>query len=149
MDDDDPLWTLLRQAARDPVPEDVLEAARASLSWRDPDSALAALVADSQADADRLTFVRGDDQARLVTFAADDLTFEVEVTTGGPTVGLIGQLVPPTAARLAIDHAGGVVEVTADTLGRFHASGLTPGPLRLRCTRDDRAGTVRTDWFLV
>jgi hypothetical protein len=149
MDDDDPLWTLLRRATRDPVPDHVLEAARASLSGRDPDSALAALVADSQADADRLVFVRGDDQARLLTFSADDLTFEVEISPGGRAVGLIGQLVPPTSARLAIDHPGGVAEVTADALGRFQASGLTPGPMRLRCTRDDRAGIVRTDWFLV
>jgi hypothetical protein len=151
----DPLWMVLKDEVSDRVPDDVRGAARSSLGWRDPDSALAALIADSATDEKQLAYVRGATLSglpRLLTFAAEHLTIEVEVTTIGvpgavATVNLVGQLVPPGARSVAVDHSAGTVDVPADTMGRFQATGLGPGPLRLRCG-PETADAIRTDWFL-
>ena len=151
----DPLWTLLTSEVTDPVPDGVRGAARSSLGWRDPDSALAALIADSAADEGRLAYVRGatgSGQPRLLTFAAAQLTIEVEVTAvrspgGTATISLVGQLIPPGPGAVAVDHSAGTVDVPPDAVGRFQATGLGPGPLRLRYGAET-AVAVRTDWFL-
>jgi hypothetical protein len=144
----DELWEdLVGLAARaDPVPPLVLQAANESLRWRDPDTALAELVADSAVSGTPVG-VRGGRQPRLLTFSTDTLTIEVEASDVDTTIRLVGQLVPPTAARVRVDHRDGVVEVDADDLGRFIASGVTPGPVRLSCT--EGSVTTRTAWTLL
>jgi hypothetical protein len=148
----DPLWTLLRaEAARSRIPQQVRTAARESLSWRDPDAALAALVADtadSDAEADTFAHVRGTGQPRLLTFVGGELTVEVEASRHGQLVDLVGQLVPGTRATVNADHRGGVTSTVADELGRFRLSAVTPGPVRLKCLVDG-AAPVHTDWVLL
>ncbi len=157
MDDDDldpALWTLLReQAADDRVPDEVRAAALASLGRRDDPagpSILAVLVADTADESDaELASVRGSGTHRLLTFATESLTIELEVTTAGRGRTLVGQLVPPGPASISADHALGVVAGGADPLGRFHLAEVAPGPVRLRCVPAGGTATpVRTDWFL-
>ena len=64
---DDDLLELVGRALRaaDPVPERVIEGARAAWTWRTIDEELAELVFDSAAE---LTGVRSEDTARQVTF---------------------------------------------------------------------------------
>src|SRR4051794_41920885 len=57
----------------DPVPERVMFAAKASLSWRTIDAELAELTYDSALDDDRLSLVRGATAARMLTFSAGGL----------------------------------------------------------------------------
>ncbi|HZN74239.1 MAG TPA: hypothetical protein VFC00_21430 [Micromonosporaceae bacterium] len=137
-------WMELRDVAAraDPVPAAVLEAALEALRWRDPDAALAQLIADS-ATAGMPVGIRSGGQPRLLTFAAGDLTIEVEVSPDGPTIRLVGQLVPPGPARVRVDHRDGTVEVDADQIGRFIAPGVVPGPVRLSCQ-----GTT-TEWTIL
>jgi len=147
------LRNLLDRAA--PVPDWLVEAGRASYGLRRIDAELAELTRDSAVDQPALA-VRGAGEPRTLTFDADDLTVEVEVTGSGPERRLLGQLVPPQAARIEVDSrppggedvtpAGQTVE--ADPRGRFAAGGIGPGPLRLTC---HRAGlpAVATDWVLV
>jgi hypothetical protein len=146
------MWTLLRaERAPDRVPAQVRAAARESLSWRDPDSALAALVADTaddDLDAGVLAHVRGSGQSRMLTFVCDALTVEVEASWHGQVVDLVGQLVPAARTTVHVDHRGGVASADADELGRFHLGMVTPGPVRMRC-RLDGAGLVHTDWVLL
>jgi hypothetical protein len=153
MPDEDTLWTMLRAAASvDRVPDSVREAARASLAWRDPDSALATLIGDSaqMSDSELLAGVRGAGGPRLLTFSTDHFTVEVEVNSDGRTVSLVGQVAPADAARVLIDHRDGVLETRADDLGRFTASGVSEGPVRLRFTSGQGASTAfRTDWVLL
>ena len=93
--EDEALLQELRAAARrfDPPPDSVLEAARASLTWRTIDAELAALEFDSAVDL-AATAVRGGEGPRLLTFAAPGLNIEVEVSPIGPRRQLVGQLVP-------------------------------------------------------
>lgn len=138
----------------DPVPAHVLDAARGSLSWRDTDAALAALVTDSAtAGPAALAGVRGGDQPRLLTFTAGDLTIEVEAAAeDAATVRLVGQLVPPQRAQLRVEHAGGgpARPASADELGRFAVAGVPAGPVRLRCEPAGPAGrVVLTAWVVL
>jgi hypothetical protein len=144
MSDDDDMWIALRDVTNraDPVPSLVLEAALDALRWRDPDAALAELVTDT-ALTGLPAGVRGGRQPRLLTFAAGDLTIEVEVGPDGSALRLVGQLVPPRPARVRVDHRDGTLEVDADEIGRFLASGVSPGPVRLTCE-----GT-RTEWTVL
>ena len=151
---DSPLWMLLRtEAARGRVPLQVRAAARESLSWRDPDAALASLVADtadSDLAAELFARVRGTGQPRLLTFVGAALTVEVEASWHGQAVNLVGQLVPAGRATVHVDHRGGVTSTIADDLGRFQISTVSPGPVRLRCLLDPAGPPpVHTDWVLL
>jgi hypothetical protein len=122
----------------DPVPAHVVSAAKASLSWRDPDAQLAALV-----EQHGLAEVRG--ESAMLTFEAGSLTIELEVRAGS----LVGQLVPPQTARVRLDHdRGDPLWTTADALGRFAFDPVPRGHARLTCYPDS-GGAVRTAWARV
>jgi hypothetical protein len=132
--EDQALLEELRGAARrfDPPPPAVLEAARASLTWRTIDAELAVLEFDSAVD-QAAAAVRSGEGPRLLTFSAPGLNIEVEVSPLGPRRQLVGQLVPAQAARIDVRHAGGVTTVQADQLGRFGVDAVSAGPVSLRC----------------
>ncbi|WP_246002150.1 hypothetical protein [Allorhizocola rhizosphaerae] len=122
----------------DPVPAHVVAAAKASLSWRDPDAELAALV-----EQHGLAEVRG--EHAMLTFESGSLTIEVEVLGRS----LAGQIVPPQAARVRLDHGGGdPLWTSADALGRFAFDTVAPGHIRLTCY-PETGGAVRTAWTRV
>ena len=120
---DDELTELIAHAldANDPVPERVLEGARAAFTWRTIDTELAELVFDS---ARELTGVRSEDTDRQVTFRAPGVEIEVMVVENG-TRRLIGQLVPPSETTVEL--------VGADAVYSSHDR--SPRPVRLRRTR--------------
>jgi hypothetical protein len=128
----------------DPVPPQVLAAASGSLAWRDPDAALAVLIADS-ATAEPAG-IRGE-PPRLVTFEAGDVTVDLEVTTHTGRVRAVGQLAPPQPAQVSIEHLRGAAQVVADRLGRFVVEDLPVGHLRVRVTGADRRA-ICTEWFV-
>jgi hypothetical protein len=107
--EDQALLEELRAAARrfDPPPAAVLEAARASLTWRTIDAELAALEFDSVVD-QAADAVRSGEGPRLLMFSAPGLNIEVQVSPIGPRRQLVGQLVPAQPARIDVRHAGGV-----------------------------------------
>lgn len=149
---DDPLWMDLRAmvARTDAAPAVVVAAAKATLAWRDPDAALARLVADSAETA--VVGARGPGQPRLVTFETGGhpgVTIEVEVSATERGVRLVGQVVPPAGGTLRVDHDGGGTETTVDGIGRFTVHSAATGPIRL-CWKATGAGTeaVLTEWFL-
>lgn len=135
----------------DPVPPEVVEAARAAFGWRRLDAELAELLHDSSLDEERLAGVRGGvgrSDPRLLTFEAGPLTVEVEVAAVGARRRLVGQLVPAQPAVVEVRHAGGTVAARADELGRFAAGGIEPGPVSLRC-RPAAGAAVETTWVNV
>jgi hypothetical protein len=148
-EDEDLLRELRAAAGRfDPPPESVLEAARASFTWRTIDAELAALEFDSAVDL-AATAVRGGEGPRLLTFAAPGLSIEVEVSPVGSRRQLVGQLVPAQPARIDVRHAGGVTTVRADQLGRFDTDAISAGPVSLRCHLGDAPSSppVVTEWI--
>ena len=129
-------------AGTDPVPLDVIEAAKASRVWRRLDAELAELVYDSVVDAALIRDSRG---ARQLTFDAPDLTVEVAV---GPR-SLDGQLVPPQPAQVELRHSHGSLTVTADRLGHFRVAPIPSGPVSLRCQPDAASAPTETAWVVI
>jgi hypothetical protein len=152
--DDDLLLDELRRVfgAIDPVPEPVQAAARAAIEWRTIDAELAALVSDSLVD-EPLLAVRGTAELRMLTFEADELTIELEAEPAGDgSLTLVGQLVPPQPAQIAIRHGMEVIATHADDRGRFAAGGVGSGPISLSCRLDDQSGAsrlVETTWLSI
>ena len=152
--DDDALLAELRRVVGqvDPIPEPVQIAARAAIEWRTLDAELAALVHDSAVEADAL-LVRGTAIGpRVLTFAAPDLTIEVEAEVVDETgsLRLVGQLVPPQAADVTVRHGDELIAARADERGRFAVRGVAPGPVSLRCRLDAAPGAsrlVETAWL--
>jgi len=131
----------------DPVPTDVIAAAKESFTWRSIDEELAELVYDSAFDGDLLAGVRsGGTAGRQLTFEGPDLVLEVEVTDG-PKRELTCQVVPPQPATLEVLHRTGSIELERDEFGMFHVSGVPAGPVSLRCvpTEAGREPT-KTSW---
>ena len=130
----------------DPVPDHVLEAARAAFSLRSLDEELAALVADSASGLGGLALVRAELVTRLLSFETEDGGgVELELTSTGTTLDAQGQVVGDLRGDVVIEHAGGAEHVSADHLGRFDARGLPSGRLRLRWS--DAAGRrMTTSW---
>ena len=131
---------------RDPVPEAVLSAARASIAWRDPDAALAELTADSATQ--RLVAVRGGGSPRLLSFFGGSLTIDVQATMREGAVEVVGEVSPPVPGRVVLESPGGSHETDVDDEGRFRFQGVAAGSVRLRC--EPAGGTaVHTEWVLL
>jgi len=146
---DDALLGTLRHAVgrHDPIPDDVVTAARAAISMAALDAELATLVYDSSfGDEDTRALVRGQGGGRELTFEAPSLTVEVEVLTAERR--LLGQLVPPGAGVVEIRFPAGSVTVEADHLGRFSARDVPAGPVSLRC-RAEEGPPADTEWVIL
>lgn len=137
----------LRQiiARGDAVPPPLLQAALDAYGWRTVDAELAGLVFDSLAAAGAP--VRGPHPDRLLSFEADGLTIDLEITGTGPVRAVTGQIVPPQRAAIEVRQADGVTALETDELGRFRSEALGPGPFSLRCRTDGRQ--VTTDWMAI
>jgi hypothetical protein len=144
---DDDLLNLLGRALRaaEPVPDHVVEGARAAWTWRTIDAELAELVFDSAAE---LTGVRSEDQARQVTFQAPGVEIEVMVIDD-VSRRIVGQLVPP--AEMTVELTGGdrVISTRSDRLGRFGFDEVLAGPVRLTVLGEADEPVVHTEWVLL
>lgn len=142
MTPDDELMAALRGAAahHDPVPDQVLRAARAALSTRDVDGELIALLLDSDlVDTGRLRSSASD--VRLLSFESGQVSVELQVEYANGLVSLRG-LVTGTQDAVVLRTGDGERTVSVDEEGWFDAPGLPRGPLRLQVGRD-----ARTSWI--
>lgn len=147
---DDDLFALLRRTVAQAAPEPVRAAARDALARREPAAALAAVVADSaELPPELAASVRATGHPRLLTFASDDMSIDIEVDEEPELVSMVGQVAPTGPAQIAVDHGGGVTRTTADELGRFRVNGVVRGPVRLRCTPPATGTSVQTEWLLL
>ena len=148
---DDELAGLVAQAltSNDPVPDHVLDGARAAFTWRTIETELAELAfAEMVFDSSReLTGVRSEDADRQVTFRAPGVEIEVMIVENGSR-RLIGQLVPPSETTIELVGADAVYSASTDRLGRFVFDELVPGPVRLVVRGADGARIVQTEWVL-
>jgi len=129
----------------DPVPGDVLAAARSAFAWRDLDAQLARLV-----DAEQLvgSATRAHGEHRLLTFEAPGVTVAIEATEINGARKLIGQLVPSGPHHVALEsaaQAGQSLNAPVDHLGRFTLSSVPAGLVRLKCVMPDGTQVV-TEW---
>ena len=145
-DHDDQLMDELRRlgAAADPVPADVLLAARSAIAYRRMDAELAALTDDSLM-ASASTGMRGTGtDERLLTFRTGDREVEVEVTPRGAGRVIVGQVVPTEQAYVTVRTPGGQDGIDTDEIGRFSVE-VTAGPFSLQITWPD-GSKVETEW---
>lgn len=139
-------------ARADAVPPNVVDAAKGAFAWRTIDADLAELAYDSLLEQEGVlvrSTATAQAQARFLTFETAEATVEIEVATVGSRRELIGQLVPGSSATVEIRHAGGVLTVDADELGRFRGE-VEPGPMSVRCRIEaDGRPVIETDWVTV
>jgi hypothetical protein len=147
------LLSELRAAAAhiDPVPEAVIEAARASWTWRTIDAELAELTYDSWTEDKELAGVRGAAAAtsRLLSFEARDVALELEIDVEGDQRRVLGQIVPPQPGVVEVHHRRGSELVEADTVGRFSVASIAPGLFRLTVRPSGMQQEVATAWIQV
>lgn len=144
---DDELLALVGRALRaaDPVPDHVIEGARAAWTWRTIDEELAELVFDSSS---QLAGVRSEDTARQLTFRSPGVEIEVMVTDEASR-RVIGQLIPPGEFTVQLIVGDAVIEEPTDRLGRFTFHAIAPGPVRLVVVDEDGHHLVTTEWVLL
>ena len=132
----------LRRAAAilDPVPAELRQIAVEAYALHDLDARIAELTFDSVVDA---IPVRGaTDVSRMLTFHSGDVTVDVEVSAHG----LMGQLLPPRAARIEVlTGPQAAVPLEADDMGRFTSEVAPAGPFALRLRTDGEV--VVTEWL--
>jgi hypothetical protein len=143
---DDQLLAELRDIAAqaDPVPAPLLDAARSAFELRDLDAMLAELVHDSTVDAPTMA-IRGGGAERMLSFTAQAVAVECQITTRGSRRDLLGQLVGSQAEEMDVQITGAVTTVPVNDAGRFSVRGLPAGPFRLRCRLADGTSLV-TSW---
>ncbi|HWF40672.1 MAG TPA: hypothetical protein VN683_01195 [Acidothermaceae bacterium] len=144
----DPMFATLRNVIdhADPVPQAVVEAARAAYTWRTIDAELAELTADS---AMASAGVRSTSAPRLLTFEGTGLEVEVEVAQTGSTRHLSGQLVPMGPAQITVRWSDGTRETTADDLGRFAVDRVPAGSVSLAILRTGADQPIVTSWISI
>lgn len=152
---DETLMAELRTAAEvhDGVPRAVVDAAKASLTWRTIDAELADLAFDSSVD-DAPVLVRGPaavSDEQMLTFETERVSVDLQVTpVRGGGRRLVGQLAPACVAEIEVRSSAGVVaRVTSDELGRVPSTDLPAGPMSLRILIEGDAQAVVTDWVTV
>ena len=129
----------------DPVPDLVLESARAAFTLRTLDAELAELVHDSAIDAD-LVLVRGpgDSDVRMLSFEHGSVAVDLQVSETPAGRELLG-LVTGAVGDVEVEQAGRRTTVALDEAGRFVLEGLAAGPLRLHLRAEDGT-SVETSW---
>jgi hypothetical protein len=144
--DDERLLAELREALRaaEDVPGHFVDAAKTAFAWRTIDAELARLSYDSLDDEQTRMATRADDAAvRALTFMADRLTIELEITADS----VLGQVVPAQPGRLFVQLGTGQQHTSPiDEIGCFVVEPVPAGPFRLRCRTADGA-EVRTGWI--
>lgn len=143
--EEESLLSLLRRGLdqSDASPADVIEFAKAALSWRNIDADLAQLSYDSIDDS---TSVRGVATSRMLAFESGELTIDLEHE---PLSGrLMGQLDPAGPMTIEL-HVLDTVSVTeSDELGRFFFEGIQAGPFAL-VVRLEGDEVVKTQWVIL
>lgn len=125
---DDALFDELKQALEqaDSVPEDVLDMAKESFTWRTIDAELAELVFDSAVD--EVAGVRGTALAeRELTFRAGEVEIEIMLGDGN----LNGQVVPAGPGTVELTSGGATHQSGVDSFGAFSFEDVPQGPVRL------------------
>ena len=140
-DDDAALEGLVAKGldAVEAVPAAAREAAYGAVGLVTVEAELAALVYDSRGA--ELTLTRSEEaQARIVTFANDHLTLDLELLADGRTI--VGELQPAQAATVELETVGqGRVTTVADDYGRFRLTSDATS-LRIRVV-----GRLVTPWI--
>ena len=121
------------------VPASTREAAYGAVGLATVEAELAALVYDSREA--ELALTRSEEaQARIVTFANDHLTLDLELLADGRTI--VGELQPAQAATVELETVGqGRVTTVADDYGRFRLTSDATS-LRIRVV-----GHLVTPWI--
>ncbi|WP_067807261.1 hypothetical protein [Actinomadura formosensis] len=145
---DDELISGVRDAFEilDPVPPDVLAAARASIAWRTPSATLAELSHDRAGRT--AAGVRGG-TGRTLTFTCPGSTVEIEVAEQGRHREITGRLVPAAAAVVEVRHRDlppdGLTS-RAGPAGLFRVLRVPQGPVSLVFRLEDGTSIV-TSWI--
>ncbi|MDQ6614192.1 MAG: hypothetical protein M3083_05475 [Actinomycetota bacterium] len=151
LSDDDALLAHLSDAINqaDPVPSEAVTTAKTLAQLGEADAELATLVADTLLDGDIVLLrhdvtmeQQGESSDRLVSFAAPQLSVDVDLNANGATV--LGVITPPISADVDLETAKGTVTTRSDDLGRFHIEAGS-GPCRLRIHAN--GGAVVTPWI--
>jgi hypothetical protein len=144
--DDDRLLAALRTAvrAREAVPAEWTEMARATYAWHNIDAELAELTHDSAAGLGSSAPVRSEAAAiRSLMFSSAHLTIELEVTDEG----LFGQLLPPREGTIEVQtQAGPAGTARVDPMGCFCVEPAPAGLFRLHCRMVDSIDAA-TAWI--
>jgi len=129
--DDEQLLEALREAmrARQAVPSWFVATGKNAYAWHNIDAELAQLTYDSQADEERLAFVRSETASiRALAFTSAHLSLELEV--GNDT--LFVQVMPPQAGILETHTKAGLTTSPTDESGYFAVEPIPDSPFRLR-----------------
>jgi hypothetical protein len=145
--DDAEIMSLLRRGLdqSDPVPADVIDFAKASLSWRTIDAELAELSYDST-DETSPAAVRSTATARIVGFEAGEWMIDLEHDAA--TGELRGQIQPAGRLEVELHVVGAVLATVADDLGRFTFRGVEEGPVAV-VIRLGGEETIKTEWIVL
>jgi len=129
----------------DGVPDEVLAAARASLTWLTVDAELAMLSDDSAAFSGARSAV---DAPRILNFECPTGVVVLEVTHRGEQRRLLGHT--DRRARVEVRHSGGTIELETDQHGRFRVDEVRSGPVSVRCVFADAPDApIVTSWVVV
>ncbi len=134
-------------ATADPIPLDLLQSLRTSLSRRAVDAEVAELIYDSVLDGPG--DVRSLCTGRQLSFQGPKLSVELEVVPERRRV--VGQLIPAAHGEVEVRHGRGADVVAVDRLGRFAVEDLPKGPVSFRCRGNDGGVPVVTvtDWIVL
>jgi hypothetical protein len=137
---DDGFEQQLRDAARDPVPDDLVRISAGLFTWRTIDAELAQL---DLGDVEATAGVRGGEPT-TATFVLGDRVIEVELSADGE---LIVDLGGRWAETVAIYTPEGAAETaTTDEAGVARFAHVPSGPVQFVITTDDGAAT-KTRWI--
>jgi hypothetical protein len=135
-------------AAHDPVPEALVEAAKAAYTWRTIDAELAALSYDSLLEGAGSVRSAGGGP-RALSFEHGPLVLDLEIDEARDGAHLSGQIVPAQDVTLELHGASGVTAVEVDPLGRFRVAPLPDTRFRLavRLPQGSGPSLVVTEWI--
>jgi len=133
-------------AGVDPVPQHVMDAARAALTWLRVDDELIELLEDSALTG---AGVRSG-FSRLLTFMAGPTSVVLEIGEHGDARSITGRGSGQAVTAVEVRHAGGTTAVPVGDRGRFHVEGMPAGPMSLRLAPSGAEhAALATSWVTI
>jgi hypothetical protein len=137
---------MIEPDALPPVPDDLIRRVTEAFTRRSV-APIAPVVFDSRLALAGPVRRASSADSQLLTFAADEVTVDLQIDGSGTSPAVLGQLSPPAALTVLLETPDATLRADADESGFFVFVGTPRGPVRMTFLDKSGRALFTTSWL--